>query len=127
MTTAIVIDDDYDTIKAFEEYLKMKNINVLGLGTNGKEAMDLYAELKPDVVLLDIMMPQYDGFYALEKIREFDSNAKVIAVTADMTADTEKKLMDLKVSAITYKPYDIDNIVDTIEEISSKGEKISSL
>ena len=120
MTKVIVVDDDPSTVKVFVEFLKVKNIDVIGTGINGRDAVALFKELKPDVVLLDVMMPQFDGFYAIEKIREIDSKAKIIAVTADLTAETEKKLQEMNVTAITYKPYEIDTVVDTIEKVNNE-------
>ena len=121
LTSVIVVDDDNTLVKVFEQYLKLNNINVLGQCYDGKEAVTLYEKLKPDVVLLDIMMPHHDGFYALEKIKEIDPDAKVIAVTADLTDDTEKKLQNLKVSGIIYKPYDMKDILSTIANVANQA------
>ena len=121
LTSVIIVDDDNTLVKVFEQYLKLNNINVLGQCYDGKEAVTLYEKLKPDVVLLDIMMPLHDGFYALEKIKEIDPDAKVIAVTADLTEDTEKKLENLKVSGIIYKPYDMKDILITIENVANQA------
>ncbi len=120
MTSAIIVDDDHNIVKVFEQYLRLNNIDVLGHCYDGKEAVTLYEKLKPDVVLLDVMMPYHDGFYALEKIKEIDPDAKVIAVTADLTADTEKKLQNFKVSGIIYKPYHMHDILNTIENINNQ-------
>ena len=119
MVSVIVVDDDRDVIEAFTEFLQVKGINVVGIGHNGKDAVDLYKIHKPDVVLLDVMMPMYDGFYALEHIRAYDPNAKVIMVTADLTQSTEERLIELKASAITYKPYEMDDVLDTIDKVNS--------
>jgi DNA-binding NarL/FixJ family response regulator len=121
LTSVIIVDDDITLVKVFEQYLKLNNINVLGRCYDGKEAVTLYEKLKPDVVLLDIMMPHHDGFYALEKIKEIDPDAKVIAVTADLTDDTEKKLQNLKVSGIIYKPYDMKDILSTIANVANQA------
>ena len=121
LTSVIIVDDDNTLVKVFEQYLKLNNINVLGQCYDGKEAVTLYEKLKPDVVLLDIMMPHHDGFYALEKIKEIDPDAKVIAVTADLTEDTEKKLENLKVSGMIYKPYDMKDILSTIEYVANQA------
>ena len=110
ISTAIVVDDDYDVVDAFSEYLEIKGIRVLGKGYNGKEAVDLYKKLKPDVVFLDVIMPDYTGFYALEKIKQINPDAKVIMVTADLTEETENKLVDLHASYIAYKPIKVDNM-----------------
>lgn len=125
MTSVIVVDDDRDTVEVFCEYLSIKDIKVLGRGYDGRTAVQLFKELKPDVVLLDVMMPDYDGFYGLEQIRKHDPKAKVIMVTADLTSDTEKKLIELKASAMIYKPYEIDSVIETIEKVN-KGDVVVS-
>ena len=112
--TAIVIDDDPDAVEMFSDYLENKGVNVIGKAKDGKEGFELYKKLKPDVVFLDVIMPNFDGFYTLQKIREIDSNAKIIMVTADFSPSTKKKLKDLKASDIIYKPYDgkaIDRVI----------------
>jgi len=126
MTSVIVVDDDRDTVEVFCEYLAIKNIQVLGRGYDGKAAVELYKEHKPDIVLLDVMMPDFDGFYGLEQIRKHDPNAKIIMVTADLTSDTEKKLVELKASAMIYKPYEIDSVIETIEKVSKENVVIST-
>ena len=126
MTSVIVVDDDRDTVEVFCEYLGIKDIEVLGRGYDGKAAVDLYKEHKPDIVLLDVMMPDYDGFYGLEQIRKIDPNAKIIMVTADLTSDTEKKLVELKASAMIYKPYEIDSVIETIEKVSKENVVLST-
>lgn len=117
MVKVVVVDDDVDTVEVFCEYLEIKDIKVVGRGYNGKTAVDLYESLKPDIVLLDVMMPEYDGFYGLENIRKIDPAAKVIMVTADLTYDTEKKLKELNSSAVIYKPYEIDSVIETIHRV----------
>lgn len=114
--TAIVIDDDLDTLELFCEYLELKGIRVLGKGHDGKEAVELYQKLKPRIIFLDIMMPHYDGFYAAEEIRKVDPNAKIIMVTADLTSDTAQRLGELKIPVV-YKPYEIDDIMATISKL----------
>lgn len=117
MVKVIVVDDDVDTVEVFCEYLEIKDITVVGRGYNGKTAVELYEKYRPDIALLDVMMPEYDGFYGLENIKNINPNAKVIMVTADLTFDTEKKLKDLNASAVIYKPYEIDSVIDTIHKI----------
>jgi len=121
MIRVIVVDDDRDTVEVFTEYLSLKGIDVVAKGYNGKEAVELYKEYTPDITLLDVMMPEHDGFYGLQNIRRINPNAKVIMVTADLTSDTEKKMHELQASAILYKPYEIDSVVETIDKVS-KGE-----
>jgi len=117
MVTAVVIDDDVDTVDVFCDYLKLKNVDVLATGHNGKAAVELYQKYKPDVLFLDLMMPEYDGFYALENIRKVDAAAKIIVVTADLREESSMKLEVLKPTKIFIKPYDIDKIGQLLSEI----------
>ena len=117
MTNAIVVDDEKDVLDVFCEYLRVKNINVLATGNNGLDAVNLYKRFKPDVVLMDLIMPQYDGFYGLEKIRQFDPDSKVIIFSASLTPEYIKTLRQMKVSAITQKPYDMDLVIKLIDKI----------
>jgi len=55
--SVIVIDDDEDTVRLFSEFLEENEIHVAGKGYDGKTAVELYKEKKPDCVLIDIMMP----------------------------------------------------------------------
>ena len=96
----------------FSDYLEIKGINIVGKSHNGKEGFEAYKKLRPDVVFLDIMMPEYDGFYALKKIREVNPKAKIIMVTADMSTQTKKKLRELKPTDVIYKPYNVEKILE---------------
>jgi len=121
---AIVIDDDLDTVDVFSEYLEMKSVQVVAKGYNGNEAVNLYRKWKPDVVFLDVMMPQYDGFYALEHIRRINSDVIIIMVTADLTIETENKLRALDASAIIYKPFDIDQVMKTVDSFLFREKQV---
>lgn len=121
----LIVDDDVDTVEIFKEFLEIKGFNVIGTGKNGKEAVEKYQELKPEVVLLDVMMPDYDGVYGLQNIRKINPHANVIMVTADKTVKTETKLKELNASAILYKPYEIDDVVATINRVAESSLKIS--
>ena len=118
MISAIVIDDEQDVLDVFCEYLKVKNINVLAEGKNGKDAVELYQKLKPDVVLMDLVMPQYDGFYGIENIRKYDPDSKIIIFSASLTPEYIDMLRKMKVSGISVKPYDMERIIDLINKVS---------
>lgn len=113
-TTAIIVDDDPDACDMFSDYLEIKGVEVIGKYKDGNEGFEAYKQFKPDVVFLDIMMPEYDGFYALKKIREFNPDSKIIMVTADLTSETKKKLREMHPTDVIYKPYDVEKILDRL-------------
>lgn len=118
--TAIVIDDDKDTAILLSEFLEIKGISVIATGYSGLEAIAIYNDLRPDVIFLDVMMEGHDGIYTLEKIREIQSDAIIIMITADMTKKTRDRLIELNASAIIYKPYDINEVMDTLNKLVLK-------
>ncbi len=109
---AIVIDDNKDLLDVFVELLQVHGINVMGSGVNGKDAVELYLKFHPDVVFMDALMPKYDGFYGLEKIRECNPKAVVFLVTG--SANTEKKLDNCHATAILEKPINMSKIMNTV-------------
>lgn len=116
--TAIIIDDDKDITIVFAEYLKLYGIATIGIGHDGKSAVELYQKTKPSVIFLDVMMPDYDGFYGLAKIKQFDPNARIIMVTADLTQETHDRLVSLGANMIIHKPFEIEEILTMINRIT---------
>ncbi len=111
--SVIVIDDDEDTVRLFSEFLEENDINVIGNGFDGITAVKLFNETKPDVVLIDLNMPNGSGFYAIKKIKEIDPKAKIIAITADGSYSAEEKLEKLHIPLI-QKPFKMDQVISII-------------
>ncbi|NHI02356.1 hypothetical protein DYY67_2038 [Candidatus Nitrosotalea sp. TS] len=111
---AIVIDDDVDVRDLFIELLKMNEINILGIGSNGKDALELYKLHNPDIVFIDYIMPQYDGLYGAKKIKEFDPHAKIVLVSGSYI---EKGRSDNLVSVVLKKPIEINDVISTINKM----------
>ena len=122
----VIVDDDYNTVDVFTEFLELSEMKVVGKGYDGKDAVNLYKQLKPDIIFLDVMMPEYDGFYGLEKIREINPDALVVMVTADLTTETEIKLTSMKATSIIYKPFDIQQILELISKLTLKCEAVQN-
>lgn len=111
--SVIVIDDDEDTVHLFSEFLEENGIKVVGNGYDGITAIKLYQEKKPDVVLIDIMMPNGSGFYAIKKIQEINSKVKIIAISGDSSYSTEEKLEKLSIPFIK-KPFNMEKVISVI-------------
>ena len=116
----IVVDDDYNTVEVFAEFLELNQVKVIGKGYDGKDGVNLYKKLRPDIIFLDVMMPDFDGFYALENIKKINPNALVVMITADLSTETEIKLENMKATSIVYKPFDIQQIIEIIDKLALK-------
>jgi two-component system chemotaxis response regulator CheY len=112
--SVIVIDDDEDTVRLFSDFLEEKGIKVVGIGYDGITAIKLYKEKIPDVVLIDMMMPNGSGFYAIKKIQEINPKAKIIAISGDSSYSTEEKLEKLSIPLIN-KPFNMEQIISIID------------
>lgn len=113
----LVVDDSALIRKMLIELLQINGFSVVGEATNGEEGVELYKELKPDVVTLDVTMPVMDGVEALKNIIAYDKDAKVAMITA---AGQQEKLMEaLKVGAKLFitKPFKAEEVVDSINNI----------
>ncbi len=119
MIKKILIADDEPNIVAAIEFLLQKSGYEVHVARDGEDALRLIEACIPDLVLLDVMMPEYDGFYGLSNIKKINPAAKVIMVTADLTYDTEKKLKEFNASAVIYKPYEIDSVIETIHKVNN--------
>jgi DNA-binding NtrC family response regulator len=111
----IVIDDDEDTVRLFTEFLEERGVNVIGNGFNGTTAVKLFKETNPDVVLIDLNMPNGSGYYAIKKIQEINPKARIVAVSADSNYTTEDKLEKLNIPLI-QKPFKMDQVISIIND-----------
>lgn len=112
--SAIVIDDDSAIRELMVEMLSLVNITVLGTGANGNDAIRLYREKLPDLVFLDINMPELDGISALKEIKQIGPKSTVIMVTGNSDSGLESTLQNLKASALIRKPFSIEKITQVI-------------
>lgn len=119
---AIVVDDDEDSLDSICQTLEIGGIDIIGKGSDGEQAYQLYKKLIPDIVILDMNMPNYDGGYALEKITQDFPDAKIIVVTAF----TDYKFEKAKATAIFTKPYDFEPFLDTVKKVV-KGKTASPI
>ena len=104
MKSVLIIDDNVDIVDSMVEGMDMFGIKVAGKAYDGLEGIEQFKKLNPDVVLLDIMMPDYDGFYLLDEIYSINPQAKVIVVSGDIKEETRKKLENYELLGSFSKP-----------------------
>ncbi len=116
MVNCILIDDDPDIVEIFSELLHVIGIDILATGNDGKSAVELYKKHKPDLVLTDLQMPRYDGYYVVENIKDIDSQAKFIMITGDLNV-RHSPLLNLLNIPIIHKPFDVHQIKQSINDV----------
>lgn len=90
--TASVIDDG-KTCLSFFQNTEDNPSKCLVTGHNCKKALESYQGKKPDIVFVDLAMPEYDGIFALRNIRKIDPKAKIIIITGNLQKDAQKNLI----------------------------------
>lgn len=117
MAKILIVDDSRTSRKILKEILESGGHEVLGEASNGEEGVILYKEWKPDVVTMDITMPNMNGLEALMCIKKEDGNSKVIMITA--AGQKEKMVQAIKEGADDFitKPFDADQILGAIKRV----------
>ena len=122
--SVMVIDDDDDILDSVSEYLKLNGFDVVEMGHNGLEAVQLYEEYRPDLVLMDVSMPNYDGFYGIEHIKRIDPDAKIIILTGYWDEAMEQKIKPFKVTQVLQKPCSLKQLKQVLKSTNSKSLQI---
>ncbi|MFT5207167.1 MAG: two-component system chemotaxis response regulator CheY [Candidatus Omnitrophota bacterium] len=117
MKHKILIVDDAPVLR-----LKVKNVltqhgfEVVGEAADGVQALAKYKELKPDLVTMDIVMPNRDGLGALEDILQFNKAAKVIMLSAIDQRDSLLKAIQLGALDYVVKPFEDDRVIEAVKK-----------
>ena len=85
--------------------------------SNGQECIDIYKSNNIDIVFLDLTMPVIDGFEALKLIKEYDPNAKVVVVSADIQKTSLDKIRELKALDFVKKPINLEKMKNIFQKI----------
>lgn len=115
----LVTDDSKMARRMLIKTLKDNIINELTIdeASNGQECLDLYKENDYSIVFLDLTMPIMDGFEALEKIKEYDNNASVVIVSADIQKGSMEKVRKNGALDFVKKPIDSAKMKQLFQKI----------
>ncbi len=112
----LIVDDSMFVTKQIEQILTSEGFDVAATAVNGQDGLDKYKELFPkvDLVTMDITMPVMDGVTSLEKIIEFDKDAKIIMISALGKQDLVKKSLLLGAKNYIVKPLDRKKVLERV-------------
>ena len=118
MAKNILICDDAAFMRMMIKDILTKNgYNIAGEAENGAKAVEKYNELKPDLVLMDITMPEMDGIQALKKIKETDPNASVIMCTAMGQQAMVIESIQSGAKDFIVKPFQADRVLEAVQKV----------
>jgi len=118
----MIVDDEESILKALSGALQDEGYICL-LARNGKEALDLFQKERPEVVLLDIWMPDMDGLEVLKRIKDLDNECSVIMISGHATVATAVKAMKMGAADFLEKPLSIDSVLMALKR-EEKGRAL---
>ena len=116
MTKVLVVDDAAFMRMMIKDILIKHGYEVVGEATNGAEAMVRYKELAPDLVTMDITMPEMDGITAVREIKKLDPNARIIMCSAMGQQAMVLEAIQAGARDFVVKPFQADRVIDAVKK-----------
>ncbi len=117
MKKVLIVDDASVVRMLIKKILKQDDFEIVGEASNGKDALVKYKELRPDVVTMDMIMPEVDGIQATKDIISFDDNAKVVIVSSIDQKEMLVRAIKAGASSYIVKPFESDRVISTLNEV----------
>jgi len=114
----IVVDDHPVVRKGIVAMLETEdNLDVIAECSNGQEAIQQYAKLKPDVILMDLVMPEMSGVEAIKEIKNIDPNARILVITSFTSNEQVFSAIEAGATGYLLKDSDPENLAKSIEQV----------
>lgn len=124
--TVLVVDDHIKVHQGLAALIDATDdIEIVGHGSNGAEALQLCEQLLPNVVLMDVMMPTMDGITATKHIRARFPSVRVLAMSSFNDADSVRQMLEAGAIGYILKTASVDDITDTIR-VAHAGKSVFS-
>jgi two-component system chemotaxis response regulator CheY len=113
----LVVDDSSTMRKILMQMLKAEQYDICGEASDGEQAIEMYKELKPDIMTLDVNMPKVTGIEVLEKVISYDSSAKIIMLTSEGQKQTVTDLLSKGAKNFVVKPPEKKDVLDKVYQV----------
>jgi DNA-binding NtrC family response regulator len=116
MAKILVIDDEQGIRNLLDTLLRMKGHEVV-LADGGRKGLELFRREHPDVIVLDLKMPEVDGIAVLEQVRSLNPGQPVIVLTGVGTPELEERVYALGVSEFIHKEFSLHRLGDALKRL----------
>lgn len=118
----LVVDDAISSREAIRAILEGAGMQVVAEAASGLEALERYKALHPDLVTMDLVMPQMSGTEAAALIRQHDGRARIIAVSGLTQPSVMAEAQDVGIAAFVAKPLDAEELLSEIDQLMNAEE-----
>jgi two-component system chemotaxis response regulator CheY len=115
--TIMVVDDSPFVSKQIKDIVEDNGYEVTGYAKNGEEAIELYKELNPDIVILDIIMPGLNGLETAEILKKQDPDVKILMLSSLCDSGTMDEVKSIGVKYLIPKPLEADVLLASLEMV----------
>lgn len=115
--TVLIAEDSNLTQKVIRFMLDTHGYDIVAQCINGKDAVAKYGELKPDIVLMDLAMPQMDGIAAIKKIMKINPKANILVISALYNPTMKEDALKAGAKEYIVKPFEISELIESIESM----------
>ena len=112
----LIVDDAAFMRMMIKDVLTKNNYNVVGEAENGKKGIEKFQELDPELVIMDITMPEVNGIEAVKKIKEIDASANVIMCSAMGQQAMVIEAIQAGAKDFIVKPFQADRIIEAVKK-----------
>lgn len=118
MRKIIIADDEHKIVMSLEYSFRKQGYEVF-IARDGSEVLELVKKETPDIILLDVMMPNIDGYTTVQEIKKLDrlQNCKVVFLSAKNNPKDIERGMELGADAYVTKPYSVKKLIQQVEEL----------
>ena len=113
----LVVDDAAFMRMMVKDILSKNGYEVVGEAENGMKALEKYQELKPDLVTMDITMPEMDGISAVKEIKKVDPNAKIVMCSAMGQQAMVIESIQAGAKDFIVKPFQADRVIEAVKKV----------
>ncbi|MGB9664107.1 MAG: response regulator [Ignavibacteria bacterium] len=116
----LIVDDSALSRRILNKIISAEDRQVIE-ADNGLSAIEKFTIEKPDIVFLDLNMPDIPGFEVLKSMKEIDQNVKVVVATADLQEITKKLVLEQGAYCVINKPFDEEEVIRVINELKQEN------
>jgi two-component system chemotaxis response regulator CheY len=118
MAMELLIADDSDFMRNLLREILKESFDIVGEAENGVEAVELYKQLEPDLVMMDIVMPIRDGIAATAEIKDIDTDARVLVCTAVDQEEKREAAVEAGADCYITKPFQKPSLMKAIDDVT---------
>lgn len=118
---SVVIVDDNDMMRTLlRAMLRSERYDIVGEARNGVQAVDMVSRLKPDIVCMDVLMPEKNGIEAMADIKAERPETEIIMITGSADPDTVQEAIMNGAAGFIIKPFNAARVIDTLAKVAAR-------